>query len=40
MLVASYFNDILMQIPSEHMPLVEFFGMLTIGITAGSLGII
>ena len=26
-------------IPSEHMGLVEFFGMLTIGVTASSLGI-
>tara|TARA_B100000287_G_scaffold102167_1_gene94435 strand:- start:129 stop:245 length:117 start_codon:yes stop_codon:yes gene_type:complete len=30
----------LISIPSEHMPLVEFFGMVTIGITAGSLGIL
>ena len=40
MLVSSLFNNLLMQIPPEHMPLAEFFGMMTIGITAGSLGII
>jgi len=33
-------NQILSSIPPEHMPLAEFFGMVTIGITAGSLGII
>tara|TARA_B100000902_G_scaffold355792_1_gene368985 strand:- start:2565 stop:2681 length:117 start_codon:yes stop_codon:yes gene_type:complete len=33
-------NQILSSIPPDHMPLVEFFGMMTIGITAGSLGVI
>jgi len=33
-------NQVFTTIPSDHMPLVEFFGMMTIGITAGSLGII
>ncbi len=36
----SLLNQLFTSIPSDHMPLVEFFGMMTIGITAGSLGII
>tara|TARA_B100000131_G_scaffold8773_1_gene9251 strand:+ start:440 stop:556 length:117 start_codon:yes stop_codon:yes gene_type:complete len=33
-------NQILSSIPPDHMPLVEFFGMLTIGVTASSLGVL
>jgi hypothetical protein len=33
-------NQVLVTIPPEHMGLVEFFGMLTIGVAAGSLGVI
>ena len=33
-------NQVLVTIPPEHMGLVEFFGMLTIGIAAGSAGML
>jgi len=33
-------NQLLVTIPPDHMPLVEFFGMLTVGVAAGSLGMI
>ena len=40
MLDLSFFNSILIQVPPEHMGLVEFFGTMTIGITAGMVGLI
>jgi hypothetical protein len=33
-------NQILVTIPPSYTGLVEFFGMLTIGVAAGSLGVI
>jgi hypothetical protein len=40
MLVSTFFNNLLMQIPPEHMPLAEFFGMLTVGVAASSVGLV
>ena len=33
-------NQVLVTIPPSYTGLVEFFGMVTIGITAGSLGVL